>query len=163
MKTRILVTLRICELLMLGALCQTILPSRVLAQSNTPRQTAATEDSVTAGTNAGGASTNSSATNAEIIAELARMRARIAELETQLKAQQNSTKTFVSVAMPKAERKAADTDMVSANSVSIARGGKSDEKKPAEPFAYADWTWLNGNPRTKDAVWDSKFFTPEIR
>ena len=31
------------------------------------------------------------------------------------------------------------------------------------PFAYADWTWLNGNPRNKDAVWDSKFFTPEIR
>jgi hypothetical protein len=31
------------------------------------------------------------------------------------------------------------------------------------PFAYADWTWLNGTPRNKDAVWDSKFFTPEIR
>jgi hypothetical protein len=34
---------------------------------------------------------------------------------------------------------------------------------PAAPFAYADWTWLNGNPRNKDAVWDSQFFTPEIR
>ena len=34
---------------------------------------------------------------------------------------------------------------------------------PTEPFAYADWTWLNGNPRNKDVVWDSKFFTPEIR
>jgi hypothetical protein len=31
------------------------------------------------------------------------------------------------------------------------------------PFAYADWTWLNGTPRNKDAVWDSKFFTPEVR
>jgi hypothetical protein len=31
------------------------------------------------------------------------------------------------------------------------------------PFAYADWTWLNGTARNKDAVWDSKFFTPEIR
>jgi hypothetical protein len=31
------------------------------------------------------------------------------------------------------------------------------------PFGYADWTWLNGTPRNKDAVWDSKFFTPEIR
>ncbi len=31
------------------------------------------------------------------------------------------------------------------------------------PFAYADFTWLNGNPRNKDTVWDSKFFTPEIR
>ncbi|MGD0499399.1 MAG: outer membrane beta-barrel protein [Bryobacteraceae bacterium] len=31
------------------------------------------------------------------------------------------------------------------------------------PFAYADFTWLNGTPRNKDAVLDTKFFTPEIR
>jgi hypothetical protein len=39
----------------------------------------------------------------------------------------------------------------------------SGKPEPTVPFAYADWTWLNGNPRNKDAVWDSKFFTPEIR
>jgi hypothetical protein len=39
------------------------------------------------------------------------------------------------------------------------------EKKPAkiEPFSDYDWTWLNGNPRTKTLPFDSKFFTPEIR
>ena len=31
------------------------------------------------------------------------------------------------------------------------------------PFAYADFTWLNGTPRNKDAVLDTKFFTPEVR
>jgi hypothetical protein len=31
------------------------------------------------------------------------------------------------------------------------------------PFSDWDWSWLNGNPRTKDAAFDSKFFTPEIR
>jgi len=31
------------------------------------------------------------------------------------------------------------------------------------PFADADWTWLSGNPRSKDVAFDSKFFTPEIR
>lgn len=31
------------------------------------------------------------------------------------------------------------------------------------PFAYADFTWLNGTPRNKDTVLDTKFFTPEIR
>ena len=31
------------------------------------------------------------------------------------------------------------------------------------PFAFGDFTWLNGNPRNKDTVWDSKFFTPEVR
>jgi len=33
----------------------------------------------------------------------------------------------------------------------------------AEPFAFADFTWLNGNPRTKQPAMDTKFFTPEIR
>jgi hypothetical protein len=39
----------------------------------------------------------------------------------------------------------------------------TEATEPSAPFAYADWTWLNGNARNKDAVWDSKFFTPEIR
>jgi hypothetical protein len=34
---------------------------------------------------------------------------------------------------------------------------------PAEPFAFADFTWLNGNARTKEVPMDTKFFTPEIR
>jgi hypothetical protein len=33
----------------------------------------------------------------------------------------------------------------------------------AVPFAFADFTWLNGNPRTKDVPLDTPFFTPEIR
>jgi Putative beta-barrel porin-2, OmpL-like. bbp2/Carboxypeptidase regulatory-like domain len=42
--------------------------------------------------------------------------------------------------------------------------GTAQKKKPKiEPFSDADWTWLNGNPRTKDVYWDTKFFTPEIR
>jgi putative OmpL-like beta-barrel porin-2 len=39
----------------------------------------------------------------------------------------------------------------------------TEKPKPSEPFAYADWTWLNGNPRTKESPLDTKFFTPEIR
>jgi hypothetical protein len=38
-----------------------------------------------------------------------------------------------------------------------------DKPAPSEPFAYADWTWLNGNSREKEKPFDSKFFTPEIR
>jgi hypothetical protein len=37
------------------------------------------------------------------------------------------------------------------------------KKKKIDPFSDWDWTWLNGNPRTKEAAFDSKFFTPEIR
>ena len=31
------------------------------------------------------------------------------------------------------------------------------------PFAFGDFTWLNGTPRNKDVVLDTPFFTPEIR
>jgi hypothetical protein len=43
--------------------------------------------------------------------------------------------------------------------------GTQNATKPkrAEPFGFADWTWLNGNARTKDVPLDTKFFTPEIR
>jgi len=43
--------------------------------------------------------------------------------------------------------------------------GKSGAPKPAkaDPFAFADFTWLNGNSRTKDTPYATGFFTPEIR
>jgi hypothetical protein len=42
---------------------------------------------------------------------------------------------------------------------------QAEAKKPkkAEPFAFADWSWLSGNPRTKELAVDTPFFTPEIR
>jgi putative OmpL-like beta-barrel porin-2 len=43
--------------------------------------------------------------------------------------------------------------------------GKTPTVKPqkAEPFAFADFTWLTGNARTKESPMDTEFFTPEIR
>jgi Putative beta-barrel porin-2, OmpL-like. bbp2/Carboxypeptidase regulatory-like domain len=34
---------------------------------------------------------------------------------------------------------------------------------PSEPFAYADWTWLNGNARTTESPLSTKYFTGEFR
>jgi uncharacterized protein (DUF2235 family) len=39
--------------------------------------------------------------------------------------------------------------------------GPSNPK--SEPFAFADFTWLTGNARTKDTPCATKFFTPEVR
>src|SRR5579871_2689249 len=39
---------------------------------------------------------------------------------------------------------------------------KADEKK-SEPFAFADFTWLTGNPRTKVSPIDTPAFTGEFR
>jgi Putative beta-barrel porin-2, OmpL-like. bbp2 len=35
--------------------------------------------------------------------------------------------------------------------------------QPAEPFAFADFTWLTGNPRTTSSILDTKYFTGEFR
>jgi hypothetical protein len=39
----------------------------------------------------------------------------------------------------------------------------TQQPETVAPFSDADWSWLNGNARTKDIYWDTKFFTPEIR
>ena len=40
----------------------------------------------------------------------------------------------------------------------------SDPHDPhSEPFAFADFSWLNGNARTIDTPYATEFFTPEIR
>src|SRR5579883_1972171 len=37
-----------------------------------------------------------------------------------------------------------------------------ETSKPA-PFAFADFTWLNGNSRTHSSPLDTKYFTGELR
>jgi hypothetical protein len=49
-----------------------------------------------------------------------------------------------------------------ASTATPAQAPAPDAKKP-EPFAFADFTWLTGNPRTKESAIDTKVFTGEIR
>jgi hypothetical protein len=44
-----------------------------------------------------------------------------------------------------------------------AQTGAQSAPGRAEPFAFADFTWLNGNPRTHDSPLDTKVFTGEFR
>ena len=47
---------------------------------------------------------------------------------------------------------------------SVADQAALDPNDPhSEPFAFADFSWLNGNARTKDTPYATKFFTPEVR
>jgi hypothetical protein len=109
---------------------------------------------------------------------LAAMQARIEQLESELKRrpvteQPASTLT----ATPAKAVEPAAAPVVANQQVAMVQPQNESTSAPAAaaqapavpavdtqtPFAYADWTWLNGTPRNKDAVWDSKFFTPEIR
>ena len=88
------------------------------------------------------AQTSTGVSNEELLKELSTMRARIDQLESELR-----------------RRDALADPPKGTPSFKV----EPATSTPAEPFAFADWTWLNGNPRTKEAAFDSKFFTPEVR
>jgi hypothetical protein len=105
-----------------------------------------------------------------ILRELQAMRQRIDELEAQLKAQKTQGQpAMVNAAFPVKEAAGPEADPAAPTGL---RDGKvpaavasADQGKPAkaEPFAFADFTWLNGNSREKNPPLDTKFFTPEFR
>jgi hypothetical protein len=112
-----------------------------------------------------------------IAKELDAMRKRIDELEAELKnaktPEQPSTSatptTSAKATVPTASFAAAPTApaapvATTADSTTAAKfTAEAAAPEKIDPFSDADWTWLNGNPRTKEVFWDSKFFTPEIR
>ena len=118
-------------------------------------------------------------TNAAVLQELQAMRARIEQLEAQLRAQStaksNPASTNAAEQLETARQSLVAADTLPATSPemqpSIASAVTSTQKpasaaatpEKSAPFAFADFTWLNGNPRTETPAFDSKFFTPEIR
>jgi hypothetical protein len=108
--------------------------------------------------------------------ELAAMKAEIEELKALLKGRDatepappaggsaaSATAPVSAKTEPAPAPASASPAAVTVQAASDATAAKPEKPEPTVPFAYADWTWLNGNPRNKDVVWDSKFFTPEIR
>ena len=99
--------------------------------------------------------------------QLATMQAEIEALKTELKSRDANASAPgaapVAPAITSSATKATEQSDSSASAGAQAGSGQTEKPEPAAPFAYADWTWLNGTARNKDAVWDSKFFTPEIR
>ncbi len=95
-----------------------------------------------------------------IAKELDAMKARIAELEAQLKGRAAETQPTRTLAKASVEVENFTAPAATGPTAAAQQTGKPEK---AEPFAFADWTWLNGNPRTKTPAFDTKFFTPEIR
>jgi Putative beta-barrel porin-2, OmpL-like. bbp2 len=110
--------------------------------------------------------TGSENMQADIIKELERMRLRIEQLESQLK-QQSASATSVRAdsaqSPPSAAQALVNSSAEAAQTGDTTESARDSKPPKAEPFAFADWTWLNGNSRTKTPAFDSKFFTPEIR
>ena len=106
----------------------------------------------------------------DIEKELAAMKARIEQLEADLKSRtlvtNQSANASLSPVLPGKDASltvSIPTQAMVAQPTSDSASAMPEKKKKIDPFSDWDWTWLNGNPRNKDVAFDSKFFTPEIR
>ncbi|MDR3719686.1 MAG: outer membrane beta-barrel protein [Bryobacteraceae bacterium] len=107
--------------------------------------------------NRSGAPESTAAASGQAISdELEALRRRIEQLEASLKARPAEVQP--AAAAPSQEP---------APAPSIPEALQSPDPSPSPdndtPFAFGDFTWLNGTSRNKDAVLDTKFFTPEVR
>ena len=113
------------------------------------------------------ASTASPQSEREIVAELAAMKKRIEQLELALKQHEAADQPDTVVHTAKANTPVSVSPRAAVAGVAPVQADavlpRPENPAKAEPFAFADWTWLNGNARTKTPAFDSKFFTPEIR
>ena len=177
---------RLCWLLLTVLICVIAVPHRSFADDNTTDKKANDPPAKPAPVKTDAPAPGLTERERWLLEEVEELKKRVAELES--KANAPVSPAAEAPAPQPASAKAATSAVVAAapsiaplgtpaNSESVSRSsavapvgpqatekGKSAAKvPPAEPFAYADWTWLNGTPRNKDVVWDSKFFTPEIR
>jgi len=120
------------------------------------------------------------APESSVMAELAAMKARIELLEAELIRQRSPERIVTATAKmtPAVEPAPAQAAAAAAApqqaaappapaAPSFPEALQSPESTPGvdnfTPFAFGDFTWLNGTPRNKDTVLDTKFFTPEVR
>jgi len=152
--------------------------SKQFAALNEPAQPAPSAAATSASASSNESSSRpASSSEAEIPAAVAKqleeMEKRIEELEAALKARD-------AAAPPAAEPSAAPTPAVPASVTANPNQGQApvvpaaaaapasptfDPQKQtlADPFSYADFTWMNGNSRNKDTPLATKYFTPEVR
>ena len=116
----------------------------------------------------------------EVMKQIQDLTRRVEQLEKQLQEREASaapttvvSSAKASVSSPLAPSQPAPTLAVVTPAVSSSVAAQAEQRPPLTteagkkekiaPFSQWDWTWLNGNPRTKEAAFDSKFFTPEVR
>ena len=82
------------------------------------------------------------------------LEAQLAELKGELK-KAAAAEAAVPIAPPPLARPV--------TSIAAAPAGPPDPRAAEQPFGFADFTWLTGNPRTKENPLDNSYFTPEFR
>jgi hypothetical protein len=135
--------------------------------SSSPDDTSARQTAIN------GTSGDQEASPQVVLKELAAMKARIDELEAELKAQAGHKDGIASAektaaALRAAEGDASNTQPGPPSAQALLSQESTREPTPAPvdrltPFADHWWGWMNGNPRTIDCLLCTRYFTPEIR
>ena len=154
------------------------------ATPSQPGQVAAVDPPAAAGTTTSHPSTAATPPESPLEQEVEVLKARIDQLEKEIKQDHAATieSSSDAAALAAAEKQLLGTNHVPAlvaatpsgtaapavlKAVTPQEAAAPAAPAPKDPHAPAfsdwDWTWLNGNPRNKDTAYDSKFFTPEIR
>jgi hypothetical protein len=117
---------------------------------------------------------------ASVVAELEAMKARIELLEAELLRQRSQQRTSSAVVVEATAKPVPDDAQTARAGLPTTAPVPVAPPAPVipealqapvstlgvdnfTPFAYGDFTWLNGTSRNKDTVLDTKFFTPEVR
>jgi len=113
--------------------------------------------------------------------ELEEMKARIAELEAALKPaaapaaapapapaspaeySASSSSSIAMSAQGQAPATAASPSATPAPAAAAPPDFPTQTQTKSDPFAFADWTWMNNTSRNEDTPLATKYFTPEIR
>jgi len=137
---------------------------KLLANASEPAATAPANTSATGTAAATPAATEGSELSAAVENELAAMERRIEELETALKARDAAAAAQPSAA-DLAALVAAQTQAAAAATPAAPAAPSFEPQKQtkSDPFAWADWTWMNSVSRNKDTPLATKYFTPEVR
>jgi hypothetical protein len=115
--------------------------------------------------------------NNAVIKELAEMKARIAQLEAELKARSGADDAADAEKDASALRSAEASDGTGAGSLTMGQAAAAPAPAAAPPppeitaetttksapFSYFDQTWLNSGGHNVDSPMSTKYFTPEIR
>ncbi|HUK54009.1 MAG TPA: outer membrane beta-barrel protein, partial [Candidatus Binatia bacterium] len=98
-----------------------------------------------------------------MLQELEAMKDRIGALEAEIRRLKGGESAGITPGAAAAPAAGGVSLMATGNGAAAQEPAAGEKPAKAEPFAFADFTWLNGTARTKQVPMDTKFFTPEIR
>ena len=99
-----------------------------------------------------------------LLNEIEQLKQRVSEMEARLAGSHRDSASEAAVAAgSQAAAMSSPAQMQMPVTSSLHQGSVPAGKKKTEPFAFADFTWLNGNSRTKESPLDTRVFTGEFR